>query len=610
MVPDSVQLRFYDVSGVAKYAHADGLEIRVPVSFGRKGLENILRELFGIPVLESGDDRLLFDFVVYGEPPVRQRVQRESSLSSRLTGSLLRAPLGKFCERRGIPLETTLHVEYFLCHAEPRQEETLAEIDGNNNWVWSLSCLKRQGSRSDDVEIVAYYGLGGKGGLLELFGPSVEVMRRLTLDESHLQEQVRALAWFTRPEVAFAWEDPEAKPDPKQRNMSRHLTVASMKPVDKDESKRTSPSRGEADERAGLASKDSRTIGFSERMTHATGGRLKQPAGLVSSDYPRLQQKGSFLTGSEYLAAGTLSGNIVIFSFEQEAAQCTPLAFSQTLLRDSSTSALVRQRASIESIDVETAGSWVTYGDSRGSVAAFRWDITASTDAAETIILAKGPANGFESRGAKATVTSIVGLQGHGSGSPIRCVRWLSSSQGSAALVCSASWDGSVRIWDVEQCACVHEMLLAGTRPNCFVSWKAANAENSHDNLLIVGCVDGSIRLLDPREAPVGKTKGATLRAAHGKTFISDVALLTRIPESGHYQGTEAIFSVGYDGAVRAWDLRCIPTESQFQNRAAAMLWEKPDAHAGKPVLRCSPLEKNGSLLTGGADGTVQRIAW
>ena len=126
-------------------------------------------------------------------------------------------------------------------------------------------------------------------------------------------------------------------------------------------------------------------------------------------------------------------------------------------------------------------------------------------------------------------------------------LEWLDQDATSQNHLVSASWDHSIKTWDVERQDCV--ATVNGSKVNTCLTY-ARDAK-----LLVTGHPDGALRLWDPRrgdEDTSGRASGSltagTLQA-EGGSWVSDVA----------WCGPSSPFLVAatsHDAKLRLWDLR------------------------------------------------------
>ncbi|KAK4532938.1 hypothetical protein CCYA_CCYA14G3795 [Cyanidiococcus yangmingshanensis] len=609
---DSLQIRLWTSLREPIYAAANGVEVSVPITFGRRNLECILKELLGAGKNESGrkDDSFDFDFIVLEAPPVIgsgvEKV-RERPLHH---GSLLRAPLGKFCERRGIPFEKVLHIEYFLRAPEPKQKILLPGLAEEANWIWSLTCFKRASPDLDScAELVAYYGLQGRGGVLKLDPRTGDISSRFILDGIIPREQIRALAWCVNSEGKLSCSDCETGSGALSSEALKHSLTSNR--LERRSSKRIRSERGSATEKSSCSFR-AKSYEEHESLQRSERSKKKSEFGVEDMSISmKREQSCAFLKPTEHLVAGTLGGNIYLLSPCHEGVKYSPLMLSDAQQQGESAYGGGPQRAAIECIDVGADGRFVATGDASGNLSVLIWDLVSTSEHRQVEIGRGTVAHVSENMPSRAIVRSATALHGHALGCPVRSLRWWSPGHSGAHSICSASWDGSVRLWDVEKSICTFEASLPGTRPNALAVRKAVLTDHSSNDVFVAGCVDSSLRLIDPRGMSSGRLLGATLNGSHGGAVVSDVVWIERESEPNRQLGLHEWLtaSVGYDGALRIWDWRCVSTGSKFHNKSSAMIWERLNAHGGKPILRTSTPGKNACLFTGGADGSVQQFS-
>ena len=109
-----------------------------------------------------------------------------------------------------------------------------------------------------------------------------------------------------------------------------------------------------------------------------------------------------------------------------------------------------------------------------------------------------------------------------------------------AGKVASGSWDYSVKIWDVESCACVQ--TFEGNK--AVTSLTASHASGMLGGMFVSGHCDPLIRVWDYRE---GKMEGKKALKSHS-AWVSSV--------EWHPTSDFLFVSGSYDGSVKVWDVR------------------------------------------------------
>jgi WD40 repeat protein len=183
-----------------------------------------------------------------------------------------------------------------------------------------------------------------------------------------------------------------------------------------------------------------------------------------------------------------------------------------------------------------------------------------------------------------ATGVKCEDLLGH-SGS-ITLVRRLSSD-----LLLSASYDKTVRVWNVSRKASNRQrevsMIKAGSAPILDASVLSTAAPRS----VMTGDRDGCIHIVDLDDEKVSRK----IVGAH-KGHTTSV-LASRFDESS------LCFSGGQDGTVRVWDLR---QKSSSPAHTLELHTDRKSGKAGAVGFLSEPDTDRNILITGGADGTLK----
>ena len=288
---------------------------------------------------------------------------------------------------------------------------------------------------------------------------------------------------------------------------------------------------------------------------------------------------------------GTSTGQVVAGSIGADE-RWRPRVFepstSLSMPSDSSAALATAYRGeSVEAMAPSADGNRLLVGDAAGSMSL--WQLPPEEDITDNGGDRRPPENI-----APLKVRVITEFTGHAPRVPIRSVQW---PERDASHCWSASWDGTVRLWDVERGVCMMALPVTDARPNA-MQVSATNEGAGTPSLPLVACTDGSVRVLDARDGIGTGSTVVKVRDAHERAFASDCAWRS--------SGALTAASTGYDGAVRAWDLRYAGSSAGASagNRVTCMLWE--DRRAETARLRCVFCRRRQCLVTGDADGQVR----
>ncbi|QDZ22179.1 WDR12-like ribosome biogenesis protein [Chloropicon primus] len=153
-------------------------------------------------------------------------------------------------------------------------------------------------------------------------------------------------------------------------------------------------------------------------------------------------------------------------------------------------------------------------------------------------------------------------------------------------LICSASWDCTVKCFDVSKGKMVSNLIRDSA---LFCLDSSRDAGHSGSLSLAFGSADGLVAVWDPRESFRAKEKGTGMALATVKSFKSHKAVVADIrwsPSSPFH-----FASCDYDGLVKVWDMR------------SSMPLHSIELHGDKAL--CLDWFSAGTLASGGADRKV-----
>ena len=132
-------------------------------------------------------------------------------------------------------------------------------------------------------------------------------------------------------------------------------------------------------------------------------------------------------------------------------------------------------------------------------------------------------------------------------------------------LICSTSWDSTVKCWDVSKGQVVSNLIQESA---LFCLDASKNALHSGNLNLAFGGTDGNVSVWDPREhRKDNKLASVKLMKSH-KAIVSDVSWSSSSPFH--------LASCDYEGVVKVWDLRSsMPLHSLqiHEDKALCLNW-------------------------------------
>lgn len=204
------------------------------------------------------------------------------------------------------------------------------------------------------------------------------------------------------------------------------------------------------------------------------------------------------------------------------------------------------------------------------------WDISAATDV--TAAAAAGPGAGSGAGGARATAAQSNGHNGGGGG-----VAFLEGHQGPVVslsssydgrLLCSASADGTARLWDLRgsQRRCVRLLQHKGT------VWSACL--DGRGGTSVTGCADGAVRVWD-----VGSGRCSSELRGHEESAV-----------------TAQVDSAGAAALSLGWD------KAQSSGGCSIRLWDLSQGQQAREHLPSRDWACRGKVLHLGASGDLSRV--
>jgi len=178
-----------------------------------------------------------------------------------------------------------------------------------------------------------------------------------------------------------------------------------------------------------------------------------------------------------------------------------------------------------------------------------------------------GGGGGGGGEGRLHTRTPLLTLAGHNEG--VSSLQWLEEKK-----VASASWDHTIKIWDIETTR--EEKLIQGNKVFIDISYSPLN------RLIAAGSCDRHVRIYDPRSQEGSIVKSSM---THHTGWVSSVAWSPT--------NENLLLSGSYDAVAKLWDLRSASAPlynlSGHEEKILAADWTIPDL-----------------MLTGGADNHLK----
>lgn len=220
-------------------------------------------------------------------------------------------------------------------------------------------------------------------------------------------------------------------------------------------------------------------------------------------------------------------------------------------------------KASVQSVATQTSGNMVCSGSWDCTINIWRTSDSASGGDSVSIKRRKGNDQTEESQLEGEAVTTLVGHT--------QCVSSVAWAQHNT--VYSASWDHSVRRWDVETGKDLSD-IFCGKVLNC------VDVGGESSALVAAGGSDPILRVWDPRKPG---TSAPVLQFSSHTSWISDC--------KWHDKSWFHLLSSSYDGKVMLWDIRTLLPLSVI------------DTHKDKVLS--ADWWKGDSVISGGADSKL-----
>jgi len=208
-------------------------------------------------------------------------------------------------------------------------------------------------------------------------------------------------------------------------------------------------------------------------------------------------------------------------------------------------------------------------GDYSGNI--FGWSSTiGSSNAEETNVKKKSKSNKGDNNPTAVDCKPMMTIRGHA-----QCISALQCPETNKNQLFSASWDHTLKIWDIERQDCV--ATYGGGKVITSLDYSL------HNNLIATSHPDGRIRMWDTRLSTENTSVQSFTNSSSTKQWISQVKWKS---------DSDSVFaSTDYDGALRVWDLRSnVPliTNEVHNGKALCLLWH------------------DNVIVSGGSDCTVQ----